>query len=147
MRREKELGSHANGHTSVASSWCPEPVHWVPWAAEWGLRGLWDGLCPQIQWWRRPWKRLGSTSMMAFCFGLQSSGLPIPRTLCVPSLKPSVVCMSAVCKWGWGAEGGFGLHTPIPQYGICTTWVSPLGRMGLPSSSFSSSWNNSALDS
>lgn len=85
--------------------------------------------------------------MMAFCFGLQSSGLLIPRTPRVPALKPSAACVFAACKRGQGAEGGFGLHTPLAQYCVCMTWVPPIGRMGLLSSSFSSSWNNSPLDS
>ena len=36
-------------------------MHWVPWAAEWGLWGLWDGHCPQIHRRRGPQEGLGLT--------------------------------------------------------------------------------------
>lgn len=107
--------------TSVASSWCPEPVHWVPSAAERGLCGLWDGLCPQIHRQRRPWKWLGLISIAEFCFSLQSSGLPMPRTpMCAFAQAKYSVCACSVhtggCGWIWAARS----CTPIPYlYGLC----------------------------
>lgn len=107
-RREKELRIHTSGHLSHLQRG-PEPVPW-------GLYSPWDGLCPQICRQRGKWS--GLTSAMEFCFDPQSSGPPVPKTLCITSPQPS-----AVCKWR-GRAWLRAVH-PGRHHCICRTCASP----------------------
>lgn len=111
--------------TSVTSGWCPEPVPWVPWAAEWGLRGLWNGLCLQIHRQRGFQKWSGLTSIMEFCFGCQTLGCLYPgRHVCPHSSLVHCVCV----QWEDRGLREIWAARSVPQHCICMTCASPRAR-------------------